>query len=97
MNFDQNNNIEKPPKDVSNEFLSMEAFEFSKFLTTLRNEPLLVIDINWKNRFNAFAVKAFLEKRVPNQKREATIRATKEQHDEAPNVFASGVKWIEIK
>ena len=95
MNLEHN--IEKTPKDVSKEFISMDPFEFSDFLKTLKSEPNLIINMSWVSYEKALALKAFLEKRIPGQTREGSIKATKEQYDEAQNVFASRVKWIEAK
>jgi hypothetical protein len=38
-----------------------------------------------------------LDETPDEQKREAVIRATKEEHDKEMNVFASGVKWIKVE
>lgn len=90
---------EIPPKDISQEFLTMDTFEFSDFVRTLRNEPSLSIMIDWKDVPTARRLKAFLEDmraRERGQKRVATIRATEEQYEQELNVFASGVKWERI-
>lgn len=95
LNFEQRESI---PKDVSTEFLSMGARDFSNFLRTQKEQDALSIKINWVDVMTARRVKAFLEDRVtcPDQKRFATIRATKEQKMQEPNVFSSGVEWEEI-
>ena len=95
--LERKSSVEETPKDVSKEFISMNPFEFSKFLRALNHEPLLSIDISWKSYENALAVKSFLEKKVSGQERKAIIKATEEQYNEAQNVFASGVKWIKVE
>ncbi|MBI4086295.1 MAG: hypothetical protein HY433_03615 [Candidatus Liptonbacteria bacterium] len=85
------------PKDISREFSDMDVFGFIEFLHTQRREPALSIEVDWKNPDNAKRLKAFLESKSTGQKRFAAIRATKEQYNQAFNVFASGVKWIEVK
>lgn len=89
---------ESVPKDISEEFLSMDPFEFMDFLRTLRNEPALSITIDWEDIYTARRLKAFLEdfQALGKQKRTATIKATEEQYQEEPNVFASGVKWEKV-
>lgn len=86
------------PKDISAEFLSMDAIDFWDFLRTQRNEPALSITIDWKDEPTARMLKAFLEYSGPvdKQKRSATIRATEEQYQQEMNVFASGVKWEKV-
>lgn len=86
------------PKDISADFLSAgSGIEFYDFLRTQTHEPSLSITIDWQGEDEAKLLKAFLEDNVPKgQKRTATIRATKEQHDLAQNAFASGVKWEKI-
>lgn len=84
-------------KDITAEFEQMDAMEFQDFLRNLRKEPVLSIITDWKDVWKARRLKAFLESIEPGQKRTATIRATKEQHDQEMNVFASGVKWIKIE
>lgn len=87
-----------PVKDISNEFLTKDIFEFSEYLRTLRKEPALSITIDWKDQPTALRLKSFLESNKPtSQKRFASIRATLAQKMQAPNAFASRVKWIEIK
>lgn len=85
-------------KDISDEFLKMDTFDFLDFLRSLRNEPALSITIDWVDVPTARRLKAFLEdyRALGKQKRTATIRATGEQHDQERNVFASGVKWEKI-
>ena len=88
---------EPTPRDISSEFLSMDPFEFEDFLQTLKNEPSLSITIDWVDWDAATRLKAFKENRYGwDQKRSATIRATEEQHEQALNAFASGVKWEKI-
>ena len=96
--FDQKIEREPAPKDISAEFLSMEVFEFLDFLRTQRREPALSITIDWKDVPTARRLKAFLEdfSALVKQKRSVTIRATEEQLNQEPNVFASGVKWEKV-
>ena len=97
----QEGKIEHEPnsKDISNEFLTTDIFEFMDFLKTQRNEPALSITIEWKDVPTARRLKAFLEdsRALGKQKRLATIRATEEQYNQELNVFASGVKWEKIQ
>lgn len=92
------------PKDISQEFLDMSTLDFFKFLREQRHEPLLSITIDWRDEYgiqDARRLKAFLEdsntREFGKQKRTATIRATKEQHEREMNVFASGVKWEKVE
>ena len=86
------------PRNISEQFLSLDARDFGQFLRTVRNEPSLYVEIDWKDIWTARRLKAFLEMTKPNgQLRSAAIRATKEQRDLEHNVFGSGVKWIEVK
>lgn len=88
------------PLDISQEFLNMSPDDFYSYLRQLRNEPILVIEIDWVDKYTARRLKAFIEDSDAlrrKQKRIASIRATKEQFMEDPNAFASGVKWIEVK
>ena len=89
---------EPEPRDVSSEFLNMNVFDFADFLRTLQDESSLSIKIDWVDIYKARRLKAFLENfdALGKQKRTATIRATKEQHDQEMNVFASGVKWEKV-
>jgi len=89
---------EPDPKDISDEFLSMDTVEFMAFLRTQRNEPALSVIIDWKDVPTARRLKAFLEDfaALGKQKRSATIRATEEQYRQELNVFASGVKWEKV-
>ena len=91
--------LEILPKDISQEFLNMETIDFLDFLRTQRSEPELSIIIDWQDVATARLLKAFLDdpRKPSKQKRAATIRATKEQHDQEQNVFASGVKWEKIE
>jgi len=86
---------EPTPRDISQEFLSMDWSAFHDFLRTLRDEPALSITIDWKDVPTARRLKAFLEDmraKSRGQKRTATIRATEAQYMQELNVFASGVK-----
>ena len=82
------------PRDISVEFTQMSPTEFLDFLRTLRNESLLSIVADWKDEWDARRLKGFLDETPDGQKREASIRATEEEHNLERNVFASGVKWI---
>lgn len=85
------------PRDVSAEFAQMSSTDFFDFLRTLENEPNLSIVADWEDEWRARLLKAFVEAPSPGQKREASIRATKEERDREKNVFASGVKWIRVE
>lgn len=91
-----NKESEPEPKDISAEFLRMEPLYFLAFLRTQRQEPALTIAIDWVDVWTARRLKAFLEDQRGQQKRSATIRATKEQYEQELNVFASGVKWEKV-
>ena len=88
---------ENHPKDISNEFMTMDMMDFLDFLFSQRKEPELSIVIDWQGVNSARRIKSFLESRAEGQKRFATIRATEAQHQEEMNVFASGVKWEKIE
>ena len=87
------------PKDISSEFLTMDSGDFYDFLRTLKEEPALAVKIDWKDIFVARKLKAFLEDphKPLEQRRFATIRASREQYNQELNVFSSGVKWEEVK
>lgn len=87
---------EPAPRNISHEFLTMDAFDFFDFLRSVRNEPHLSITIDWVDVATARRLKAFIESSNDRQKRSATIRATDEQHGEEPNAFESGVKWEKV-
>ena len=91
--------IRPASQDVSAQFLSMDATEFRDFLRTMRKEPSLSITIDWIDVATARRLKAFLEdfSALGNQVRTAAIRATRTQHDQELNVFASGVQWIKVE
>lgn len=103
---------EPQPKDISNDFLTMEIMEFDTLLRNLRNEPILSIAIEWDDsnpkltEWTLVRLKAFLETKnyQIDQKRFATVRATEEQKNgpilskgNCPNTFASGVKWEKVE
>ena len=91
---------EPTPRDISQEFLTMDVFEFQDFLRSLRDEPALSIMIGWKDVPTARRLKAFLEDmhaKSRGQKRTATIRATEAEYMQELNVFASGVKHEKIE
>jgi len=88
---------EPVPRDISQEFLTMDIYDFHNFLRSLRNEPALKIEVDWLGIPGARRLKAFLEQKPSGQKREAAIRATQAEHDQELNVFNSDVKWIKIE
>jgi hypothetical protein len=97
----KNHEHEPAPKDISAEFLTMTVYDFIEFLRSHKDEPAISITVDWTDTVRAKRLKAFLEDfsstiRSSGQKRLVTIRATKEQHDQDPNVFASGVRWEKI-
>ncbi len=90
---------EPVPKDISAEFTTMSVADFMDFLRTLDHEPALEIKVDWKDKYMARRLKAFLEDFHAlelKQKRRATIRATEAQYMQELNVFASGVQWEEV-
>ncbi|MDD2656480.1 MAG: hypothetical protein PHQ18_02845 [Patescibacteria group bacterium] len=97
INFDREN--QPQTKDVSTEFLTMSSEEFRTFLKNNKTEPSISITINWVDVQTARKLKAFLEdsNALGKQKRSASIKATQEQMKQEPNVFSSGVTWIETK
>lgn len=97
--FENKESGEPLPRDISQEFLSMDVWKFSDFLRTLRQEPALSITIDWVDEGTAKRLKAFLEdyRALGKQKRTATIRATEEQYNQGQNVFASRVKWEKVE
>lgn len=91
------NKIENQPKDITQEFETMDSVEFMGFLRSLRNEPILSITTDWKSVRTPRKLKAFVDEAPLNQKRSATVKATKEQYEQDVNAFQSGVKWEEIQ
>ncbi len=90
---------ERVPKDISAEFATMSVADFAEYLQTLDHEPALEIKVDWKDKYMARRLKAFLEDFHAlelKQKRTATIRATRAQYMQELNVFASGVQWEEV-
>lgn len=86
---------EPQPKDISSEFKDMDVDEFINFLRSQRKEPALSVVVDWVDVFTARRLKAFLEGSTKEQRRFASIRATREEMEREKNVFNSGVKWIE--
>ena len=84
------------PRDLSSEFSTMDRHEFENLVRKLKDIPELKIVTDWTNKYDARYLKAFVERAGDGQKRSASIRATKEQKNQEPNVFGSGVEWIEI-
>ena len=80
------------PKNITDEFLQMDVFDFEDFVETLGNQPL-IIQIDWLGIDKARKLKAYASQYL-NLK--ATIRATEKQHEEGWNVFNSGVHWEKI-
>lgn len=92
------NILENQPKDISHEFETMDRTDFFiTFLRSVRNIPELSITTDFKDVSTVRALKAFIDNRSLNQKRYATVRATREQYEQDINAFQSGVKWEEIK
>ncbi len=87
-------------KDISQEFLDMPLFEFLDFLHQQKKEAGLKISVDLSNLIQTDFVmttrrlKAFLES-GHGQPREASVICSEEQKMWEPNVFSSGVKWIE--
>ncbi|MFA6269919.1 MAG: hypothetical protein WC657_01785 [Candidatus Paceibacterota bacterium] len=99
------NALEKHGKDITSEFINTNPdFDFHSFLHSVRQEPILEIRLDLTNTNKSDFVilarraKAFLEATKPQgQKRNASIKCTKEQKTWEYNVFASGVDWTESK
>ena len=79
------------------------ALDFDLFINELRqtskSNPGLRFNItaNWSGVEKARSAKALLDQYASRFNIESfTIRATRQQHDEDPNAFQSGVKWEEI-
>lgn len=85
------------PKDISQEFMNLEIYDFSDLLRKLRHEPALAITVDWPGISGARRLKAFIESPADGQVRNATIRATRPQYEQEVNVFMSGVKWEKIE
>mgnify|MGYP001580061950 FL=1 len=84
------------PCNVSQAFAAMSPDEFTHHLRSLRKEKSLHLVADWTDVMSARRVKAFVEYGGPAvQNRTAGIRATKAQKNLEPNVFSSGVDWIE--
>jgi hypothetical protein len=90
------NKIEDQPKDITNEFETMDPVEFMSFLRSLRNESSLSITTDWKSVWTPRRLKTFIDETPSNQKRFAIVRASREQYEQDVNAFQSGVKWEEI-
>ncbi len=94
-------------RDITQEFLTLDPGAFQELLYALEDQkiPDLSIKIEWNDKMGidtAWRLKAFSDSRKPDQKRTATIVATREQKYgnvliQAGNVFASGVIWEEKK
>ena len=92
------------PLDISEQFITMSIVDFLEFVRTVRNEPHLAINVDlsqisdkFKFQSQARRLKAFLDSSSGEQKRDASIKCSKEQVSWEPNVFSSGVKKILIK
>lgn len=95
-------NYEAPSEfDLSEDFLTLEVFDFLDKLRSLKKSPALRISVDFsqmnedeKELFigRARRLKAFLDERSPGQKRAAKIKIRPEQKMWEPNVFASGVE-----
>ncbi len=87
--------------DLSEDFLALSSIEFLDLLRAYRKKAVhLSISVPWSgSETMGIRLKAFLETRTELQKREATIRGTKEQRQAAvsmsnmANALNSGVKW----
>jgi hypothetical protein len=95
------------PKDISSDIIKIiddpeegvvpRTFLIDDYLRGLRREPSLTLTMDWRGLAWARWTKAFLENGdalMRGQKRTATIRCTEQEKNEAANIFASGVKWI---
>lgn len=97
-------NEREPGRDISQELTSIVSdarpyteIRLLEFIDSLDDEPALSVTVNWISGNWARFLKAFIEHPASGQTRTAAIRATRKQMEQAQNVFASGVKWIEIK
>jgi len=88
---------ESKPKDISHDFITMDVYDFVKFIKECRNEPFLSIAIDWRDVSTARRLKAFVDQASRNQRRVAKIRATRSQMNLDVNAFASGVEWEEVE
>ncbi len=87
--------------DLSEDFLALSSLEFLDLLRTFRKKSVhLSISVPWSGyETMGIRLKAFLETKTELQKREASIRGTKEQKQAAAsmsnmaNALNSGVKW----
>ncbi len=95
------------PKDISSDIIKIidapeedvvpRTFIIADYLRDLRREPALTLTMDWHGLAWARWAKAFLENGdalMRGQERTATIRCTEQERNEAANIFASGVKWI---
>lgn len=100
----ENKGFESSPNtlDISNDFLSLSISDFLDKLRELRNQPALEIEVNLSSKEKLdFVVlsrrlKGFIEGSQSGQVRQATIKARREQASWEPNVFSSGVSFVEI-
>lgn len=84
--------LKAQPKDITDEFVKMSAFDFEDLVELLGDQPL-IIKIDWMGIDKARQLKAYV---AMYQNLKAAIRATPKQHEEGWNVFGSGVDWEEI-
>ncbi len=98
--------VEDEPLDISERvkealFITDAAAKrrsLRQVLKAIKGVPEVVLTLDYTNIADARWVKSyFLEGGSSEQKRMASLRATDEQRKEAINVFASGVRWIEVK
>ena len=96
------NSIERNSgQDVGEQFNSLEFSEFISFLRErLKQDPSLrfSIEADWHSLEKTRSAKALFDQYGSRLHIDSiTIRATREQHEEDPNAFASGVRWVELK
>lgn len=98
---------EREPLDISDEIAKIldnpnvspeqKDEDVYGYIRSLKNEPSLSLIMDWRGLQFARWAKEFVGDTgasVRGQKRIASIRCTEDQKNEAANVFASGVKWI---
>ena len=93
--------LESKALDVTDNFKTMDVFEFSDFLHSKSKEPSLKISYGLTGADNEAdhmaRLKGFLDGAAKyQQKRFVTVTATEEEYNKYGNVFASGAKWEKI-
>ncbi len=104
-NMSEVKEVQPEPRDISSEIMAIleedsdyKIYDIGKFLETVKAEPALSLSLKYKDLSTAQWVKSFVENpeaKSKGQKRTAAIIATADQMNEAGNIFASGVKWID--